>query len=233
VSKERGETVVERIEDILGRAPEIARAGVVHWEHPLLLYPRHCIVLVEGKFDFDALDRVKSTLVAADRVIFTYLGKVGERDGATGGKEHLREYVLSNLPAIRARFEAAPVVVLFDWDAEALAKGLAAKTKGVGGLHIEYWPVSDLNPELGPDFTGIERALGTSLVRKAAAEAKVTLFEREQKAAFHPRDGQTLKQAIIRHVRANIDLEDLKYVKSFIDRLIVRSLGLSEQTLLI
>lgn len=139
---------------------ESTKMAVTSYRHPLLQYPDQPLVLVEGRFDAIYLRAALSITSVKPR--WRLADPDDLTDEATGG-DAFKSYLRYNSAAIASRPEAAPLVVIRDWE----TKDVDQYKKYLSGHKYStaiVMPESLCNPELGTGWAGIERYLPTDHV---------------------------------------------------------------------
>ncbi|WP_165691595.1 ATP-dependent nuclease [Mycobacterium numidiamassiliense] len=156
-----------------------AKAAISTYSHPLFTFASDPIVIVEGAFDDIYLRAAieQGNLKPRWRLISP---KAAFGDDYTGDAIH--QYLKYNKQVVASRPDAAPVVVLRDWEAKD-----SAKYEAVLGVHpysaCFTAPAALSNPALGESFVGIERFLPTDFVTSVVS---ITTLGRETGAADAP-----------------------------------------------
>lgn len=222
VDKSDGETKISNIPEVDLRKGYLSNLGVTSYNHPILFYPRKVIVIVEGKYDYVIMQKIKSFLSFCDYIEFTYLGILSNDPEETGGDDSIFRYVKAHRDLIDSRFVDMPVIILLDWDSTAVFRKLSDVAKRMTRLKVLLWPESDTNPELSSDFKGIERSIGTSTIRRAAENTGVSLVNRPKTRGlcFDPRDKEILKSEISSLVSSAPSLDDLTLIRNTVERLV-------------
>lgn len=146
-----------------------AKASISTYSHPLFTFATDPIVIVEGVSDYLYLRAAieEGNLKPRWRLISpqTVFG-----DDYTG--DAILPYLRFNKQVVASRPDAAPVVVLRDWEAKD-----ASKYQAVLGVHpyssCLTAPASLSNPSLGESFVGIERFLPTDFVTAVVPEVEL------------------------------------------------------------
>lgn len=139
---------------------ESTRMAITSYRHPLLQYPDQPLVLVEGRFDADYLRVALGTTSLKPRWRLADPDDLTDDD--TGG-DAFKAYLRYNTAAIASRPEAAPILVVRDWetkDAEQYNKHL----RGHPHSTAVTMPYALCNPDLGKSWAGIERYLPTAYI---------------------------------------------------------------------
>lgn len=160
-----GQTRVTKMDarDALGEA---SRRRITVFQHPLIEYPDHPMVIVEGKFDGvylrDALARHGTLRPRWKLVVMSELDTAYRPGGSALGT-----YLSANKAVINSRALTAPVLILRDWeDAGGKLDAYANPLSGHDSSTVLCCPKTMCNPQLGTTFRGIERYLPTDLVTK-------------------------------------------------------------------
>jgi predicted ATPase len=214
IERKDGATQLERIdsEDQLSR---IWSAGVSEWHHPLLRYSRAPLILLEGKIDYNYFNHIRGLLPNGDKIRASYLGRLSEAQGSTGGDE-LYNYLRANLDAIKRRSKTAPIAIVLDSD-KANENRWQKLLSGTNSTVIA-WKSTDLNSALGKSFRGIERALGTAFVQKVCTTEKIPLTDDNGVFELLPKHAERFKTAADNTMRREPDAGELKYMISFFSR---------------
>jgi hypothetical protein len=136
------------------------RLAITSYRHPLLQYPDQPLVLVEGKFDAEYLRAALSMTNIKPR------WKLIDPDDLTGddaGGDTFKAYLRYNAAAIASRPDAAPILVVRDWetrDVQTYKNNLKVHKYSTAVV----MPESICNPELGKSWAGIERYLPKTYV---------------------------------------------------------------------
>lgn len=169
---------------------ESAKQAISSFQHPLFSFPTDPIVVVEGKFDAIYL---RAAIEHTDLKPRWRLMSPGEAFGPDHTGDAIYQYLKYNQQVIASRADAAPVIVLRDWEAKD-----RAKYDSVLRCHPHSKCVtapSDLvNPELGVSFRGIERFLPTVYVTTVVGRLKLGRESGEPNAPLSIRP-QLLEQA--------------------------------------
>jgi predicted ATPase len=139
--------------------------GVTAWTQPVLAFPHRPVVIVEGPNDAEVLNHVAS-LIGDDGLLFLSLPDL---DAATrdSGKDGIINYLKRYGALIANRPASAPLLVVFDWEVSGNDLGQAMKHYGPNGeARVVKMDESLAAPELGPEFSGIERFYPPVLVRQ-------------------------------------------------------------------
>lgn len=139
---------------------ESTRLAITAYRHPLLQYPDQPLVLVEGKFDADYL---RAALAATNIKPRWRLADPDDLTGDDAGGDTFKSYLRYNAAAIASRPEAAPILVVRDWetrDVQAYKNNL----KGHPYSSAVVMPESMCNADLGKGWAGIERYLPTDYI---------------------------------------------------------------------
>lgn len=137
-----------------------AKAAISSYSHPLFTFATEPIVIVEGPFDDVYLRAAieQANLKPRWRLISP---KAAFGDEYTG--DAIYQYVKYNKQVVASRPDAAPVIVLRDWEAKD-------KPKYDTILSVHPYstclvpPIDRTNPSLGDSFVGIERFLPTDFI---------------------------------------------------------------------
>lgn len=159
IAEKRPDTVFERqaAKDAL---VDSTRRSITGFTHPLFTFPTEPIVIVEGKFDDVYL---RAAIEAAGLRPRWKLLSPSSTFGEEIGGDSVLEYLKYNKQAIASRPDAAPVIVLRDWEAKDKVK----YDKALAGHPFSTCliaPESLTNPDLDDSFVGIERYAETTLV---------------------------------------------------------------------
>ncbi|MFF0264429.1 hypothetical protein [Kribbella sp. NPDC004536] len=139
---------------------EATRREITTFRHPLFSHTDQPLVIVEGRYDAVHL---RAALTHLDVRIRWRLVAPSEIFDADAGGDGVLEYLKYNSQAIASRPDAAPVIVLRDWEDKKKPQYDKALK------HHEYSTciIADgtlVNPELDESFVGIERYLSTDLL---------------------------------------------------------------------
>ncbi|OBG42981.1 AAA family ATPase [Mycolicibacterium fortuitum] len=139
---------------------ESAKLAISSYRHPLLSYPTDPIVIVEGKFDAVYL---RSAIESANLKPRWRLISPEEAFGPDFTGDAIHQYLKYNKQVIASRADAAPVIVLRDWEATDNSKyDTVLKVHPHSKCIVAT--AGRANPELGESFKGIERFLPTEYV---------------------------------------------------------------------
>lgn len=139
---------------------ESTRLAITAYRHPLLQYPDQPLVLVEGRFDADYLRAALATTSIKPR------WRLADPDDLTGddaGGDTFKSYLRYNTAAIASRPEAAPILVVRDWETKDVAT-YRNNLKAHPYSTAVVMPESICNPDLGKGWAGIERYLPTDYI---------------------------------------------------------------------
>lgn len=150
---------------------ESARREITTYRHPLFTFTDRPLVIVEGKYDGVHL---RAGLAKAGRRVRWRLVAPSEIFESDTGGDGLYEYLRYNKQVLASRPDAAPVIVLRDW--EDTKKQKYDKILGVHPYSRCLIASESLaNPRLGASFVGIERYLSAELIEAHVPEKKLGL----------------------------------------------------------
>jgi len=218
VKRRDNSSIAEKLDTALDY-DELWESGTTPWVHPLLQFPKHPLIMVEGKFDRDVFDVIRNTLPEGRYLRCSFVGNLDPGNGKTGGDDELYNYLRTNTKPIDLREAFAPVVVILDWDS-AGKRGKFEKITNTTNYHVFVFSDDWTNPELGKEFRGIERALSTKFVKEAATEAGIDTLEKAGQVRILPEDYDKLKTCINRKIGMGVDPNDFGFVKRFYDHVI-------------
>jgi hypothetical protein len=157
-----------------------AKASISSYSHPLLAFATEPIVIVEGPFDDIYLRAAieQANLKPRWRLISP---KAAFGDEYTG--DAIAQYLKYNKQVVASRPDAAPVIVLRDWEAKDKQKYNALLSAHPYSTCLVP-PVDRTNPSLGDSFVGIERFLPTDFVVSALPASTLGLDSGERDAPF-------------------------------------------------
>ncbi len=148
---------------------ESAKLAISTYRHPLLSFPTDPIVIVEGKFDAVYL---RSAIESTNLKPRWRLISPEEAFGPDFTGDAIHQYLKYNKQVVASRADAAPVIVLRDWEAKDNLKYDAVLSAHPYSKCIKA-AVDRANPELGESFVGIERFLPTSYITSVVEVAKL------------------------------------------------------------
>lgn len=199
-------------------AKKATKLGVSKWTHPLWFYPHIPVVIVDGKYDRIYLNKTLELLDLQDKCAVFDLELLTEGK-KTGGVDDIKNYVVSNIGAIKSRPSNAPVIVLLDWESKSKVRGFRNLFDSDDPFKVEVWPEELANPKLEKKFRGIERFYPTHLI-EFAKKAGACIVE-TQGGQFVPYDkyGDT-KKLLSLLVPEYLQIEDVQGIKPFIYELL-------------
>lgn len=140
--------------------------GVTEWVHPVLYFPWNPVVLVEGKYDVDALTHV-SKLIGNDIIKYVSVPDIDPSE-KRGGDKKIISFLSRNKKMIKNRQMSAPLIVMLDWDVSDTDLNKARSAYGDGGKRfVLRMNVESSNPRLSNDFKGIEKYFPEKVFLKA------------------------------------------------------------------
>lgn len=189
---------------------ESAKLGISRYSHPILSHPLDPVILVEGKYDFDFMDKAFKILYPNREFIVSYLEQLDERH--SGGDGVLLEYLKNNISVISLRTKESPIIVVPDWDSNLKQKYKNLCNDGIP-LHVVDWPESAFNPKLTDGFKGIERCVSERIIREADRDIKVIGDTQDDKITVGAKNfNSKLKPEINRIINQGIRSEDLVHI---------------------
>ncbi|HUX81205.1 MAG TPA: AAA family ATPase [Halothiobacillus sp.] len=151
---------------------ELVRAaeerGVSSYTHPILSFPFHPVVVVEGKNDEIVLNHV-ARISGRGILKFTSLPGVDSDEGS--GIDGIISYLKKNSSLITRRSLDAPLIVLADW--EVGSEKMISLRKAYGKYSDRYViKCNDANcsAQLDKSFVGLERFYPSSVIKRAHDE---------------------------------------------------------------
>lgn len=139
---------------------ESAKLAISAYRHPLMIFPTDPVVIVEGKFDAIYL---QAAIKSANLKPRWRLISPEDAFGSDYTGDAIHQYLKYNKHVVASRSDAAPVIVLRDWESNDNAKYDAVLEAHPYSKCIVA-PADRANPELGESFRGIERFLPTDYV---------------------------------------------------------------------
>ncbi|WP_422003858.1 ATP-dependent nuclease [Pyruvatibacter mobilis] len=197
---------------------DVWSTGVAPWQHPILINERAPLILVEGKTDYTLFRLVQGLVPGGLEFRIGYLNSIDPAAGE-GGDDHLVRYLRQNISAVEARPDDAPVIVVFDWDAAKRQADLSKKVPSPKCLSM-IWQAGDMNPELGDNFRGIERALSSEFLLSTAADLHIDLLKKDGVYRVHPDDWGALKSEISKRISRGIEPNHLEHIRLYFSRLV-------------
>lgn len=195
-----------------------ARLGISRWTHPILHYPLHPIVLVEGKYDHAFMHQAFKMLAPQKTLHVTYL-ELLHGGSITGGIDEMLKYIKANISAIKCRGAEAPVVALLDWDSAKKEQEFRKIFSDGDPFKVAVWPETACNPRLGKSFHGIERHLPDRIIDSADAEIQVIGVKADGTKTVSKDDYGKLKERAFQIIQQGVTAEDLVHVKAFVQEL--------------
>lgn len=159
---------------------ETARREITTYRHPLFTYTDRPLVIVEGKHDGVHLRTGIERAGRHTRWRLVTPDEIFEPD--TGG-DALYEYLRYNKQVLASRPDAAPVIVLRDWEDTKKNK----YDRVLASHPYSTCKIADstlANPQLGESFVGIERFLSTDLIESHIPEKHLGLEHRGENAPY-------------------------------------------------
>jgi hypothetical protein len=178
------------------------------------------VILVEGKYDEQFLTEAFKRIMPKKPVRVTCLEKLSD-DSSTGGVDDLLRYVKANRQAIRARSNRTSVIVVLDWESSGKVEQFKKAVKDASHYKVFAWPETALNPKLGPDFRGIERALPERII-KAGMKRGASIEETKTGRYVVADKGKygKVKQILAEIVGEGLILGDLTCARPFVEKLL-------------
>ncbi|MEK7383848.1 MAG: hypothetical protein AAB262_11265, partial [Elusimicrobiota bacterium] len=193
--------------------------GVSRWTHPILHYPLHPVILVEGKYDHAFIEQALKLLAPQKNLRVTYLELLQGGD-VKGGVDELQKYIKTNSSVIKARVKEAPVIILLDWDAAKKEQEFRKLVDAKFPFKVAVWPDSAFNPKLGKAFHGIERHMPDRIINAADSEAAVLGTKKNGGRTISKDEYGAFKESVFKIVQKGIKERDLKHVKLFLQELL-------------
>lgn len=198
--------------------------GVSPWTQPVLSYPDRTVVLVEGGIDADALEHTAG-LAGLTGYKFLPLPKL---DPAVprGGADQIVTYLKNYGGLISHRQPTAPFVVLMDWDVSDAQMGQAQKAYGDGGdRRVIRADEAHADPDLGPEFRGVERFYPVKLIEAAESDGEIALLHSKEspRLSVRKRDLDAAKGSLRDRLLALTELDDLTELAAVLDQVISAS----------
>lgn len=166
---------------------ESAKLAISTYRHPLLSFPTDPIVIVEGKFDAIYL---RSAIESTNLKPRWRLVSPEEAFGPDFTGDAIHQYLKYNKQVVASRADAAPVIVLRDWEATDNSKyDTVLKAHPYSKCIIP--PADRANPELGESFRGIERFLPTDYVTSVIDVMKLG------RETGHPNSPHSIKKQLL------------------------------------
>jgi energy-coupling factor transporter ATP-binding protein EcfA2 len=195
-------------------ADQMVAAGVTPFVHPLNVCPPKPALMLDGPFD-----------VFYFREAYRHLGQVSPWDircletvdpGVAGsGRTQLRDYLRRNQGALRARPLHSPVVVALDWeDSEAQRAEFEHLLQCHPTSRAVVMPADLSNPDIGESFHGVERFLGTDIMRTVAQfQPGITqTVAHPQRFELQPSERATVKRALRDACRTRDNPDDVSHI---------------------
>jgi len=220
VNTEKGRTTSKAVDKRLGLA-EAAKTGVSRFTHPLLIDPLRPLILVEGKYDHAFLEQAIRLIAPSQDINVSFLEKLDDADGATGGDGNLQKYIKAHQQQLSMRLSGSPVLVLLDWDSASKLNEFNKYCDDRTRYRALAWPDSSFNPALNSKFHGIERHMSDRIIDEANAKCSVlgktthgtwTVYRDDYNKKFKPAVYDVIKDGIVP--------DDLVYVSDFVSQLI-------------
>jgi hypothetical protein len=147
------------------------RLEIMTFRHPLFSHVDQPLVIVEGLYDAVHLRAALTNLGARIRWRLVAPSEIFDADA---GGDGVLEYLKYNSQAIASRPDAAPVIVLRDWE----DKKKSQYDKALKGHEYSTCLIADpslVNPDLDETFVGIERYLSSEIWRSVVPAESIGL----------------------------------------------------------
>ena len=199
---------------------EAARAGVSPFVHPLLFSSQKPLLLVEGETDRRYIELAYRLFERPNPWSVRDIAALDE-NADLKGVDGLRTYLSANRGALRVRPLDAPCVVVIDWNENPKKiSSLEGELSGHLTSTVVQWMESECNPDLDQSFAGIERSLGTEVIRKAEADELVKTLRPSGAELPLSLDKTSLRKVpLAEFVEDRSSAEDLVHFRGLIDRL--------------
>jgi len=225
VNVEKGRSKCKTVDKRTGLI-EAAKVGVSRFTHPLLAEPLCPLILVEGKYDFTFLEQAFRLIAPSRDIRVSFLEKLDDSSGATGGDSSLQKYLKSHQQLLSVRTPEAPIIVLLDWDATNKVAEFRKYCGDSSRYKVFAWPESSFNPALNEKFKGIERHMSNRIIEAANLNCSVLGKTNGGAWTVSPNDyNKKFKPAVYDVVQGGITADDLVHVDSFISELVRNTEG--------
>jgi energy-coupling factor transporter ATP-binding protein EcfA2 len=223
VDQRNGESKFEPIQDPRTALDRLSSAGVARLGHPILFWPLDPIILVEGQFDREFLEKAFCFFKPKRQVRVVDLPSLDPSSGS-GGVDRMQQYIKNSAKAIQLRRPEAPVVVVLDWDAAGKQEQFKKLVTGASAYKVLVWPVGFANPRAGKSFKGIERfhcdrVLDLAIKRRAPIGRKTKGGQPEEYIVEAADYGQ-VKQTLAAIVREGLQQSDFVHAEAFIKQIL-------------
>jgi hypothetical protein len=217
------ESKFESLDDPRKALDRLSAAGVSRWVHPVLFWPLDPIMLVEGRFDREFLEKAFEHIRPKRPVRVADLAALDPSSG-DGGVDRTRQYIRENAAAIRSRRADAPIIVVLDWDASSKADQFGKLVNAPSVYKVLAWPIEALNPRAGKSFRGVERAHSDRVfdeaIRRGAPIGRKGTNGQPGDYIVQTSDYPNVKQILAQIVREGLAAEDFTHARPFIERLL-------------
>lgn len=210
----------------IGEALELSsKQGISRWVHPILYNPMMPLLIPEGKYDYAFFNQAFRIMGVSEKIKVSYLEKIANGAGITGGDSSLLQYIKSSINVIKARNPKYPVIVVLDWDSASKLPSFRSLFSAGDPFKIFAWNSADANPRLSDDFHGIERHMPDRIITKAKEHgARISTFD-DGSLSIVKGDYGKFKSIVADIVKRDLREEDLQFSKSFLIS-ILKSVGI-------
>lgn len=197
-----------------------AASGITRWIEPLLCFPLDPLLLVEGKFDHDFIQRALEIIAPDLKIHVEYLEKL-EGAKMVGGVDEIYEYLKRKINLIKVRCKDAPIIVLLDWDVATKRRSDFQKLMNRDiPLHVVYCD-NTFNHNLGETFRGIERFMPDRIISEVeTAYPDLFMQRRNGIKEVTKKDYERLKSIINQVVLSGILKNDLTHIEPVLNEVI-------------
>ena len=211
-----GESTCEEMEprDLVKQAPSLGISRFVH----ALLYDCEPLVLVEGKFDKQALEKAYSFAGHVPPKIHCL--ETLDESNSTGGTADTLNYLKQNRAAVISRPFDSPIIVVLDWETKLnLVDKYERVLQGHKSSQVMTCDVVLSNPELDDSFAGIEKFYSTRVIEHAGDQGWLELARPVKASSLfsvQPRSLKDGKAKVADYLRTEGKRSDFVFLSSLV-----------------
>ena len=191
--------------------------GVAHWVQPILAYPWHPMILLEGARDVEALSHVARLRKIGGWKLFHLPGLDPAQKGS--GKSQIITWLRQSGGLISHRPFGCPLVVVFDWDISDMELEKARGAYGKGGeRYVLRMDLQHADPALSEDFRGVERFYPLRIVLDAASAGEFQIGQSpDEPISISKRQLDKAKGPLLRRLLEIEEPDDVVHIGRVLD----------------